>query len=288
MRLEGRRAIVTGGSRGIGYQISKIFLEEGARVLAVSRDPAKLAGAQEQLPALETLSADVSIASEVDRIAAWADAEWGAIDILVNNAGVLLGDERGLTTGSDESFLSTLQVNVFGAYSCTKRLLPLLLRSDDPRIVNVGSMSGMMGRNMRNSYGVSKAALHALTLATANELRGKVAVNALAPGWVKTDMSPNGPGDPRWSAEGALSIVTRPADVTGRLFYGKRLRAWDTPLPGVENVEQTPGSSIQTETSDALTPSPTDRKGQFHAIENMRGAVRSGIRQPALFFLLLE
>ena len=226
MQLEGRRAIVTGGSRGIGYQISKIFLEEGARVLAVSRDPAKLAGAREQLPALATLSADVSIASEVDRIAAWADAEWSAIDILVNNAGVLLGDERGLTTGSDESFLSTLQVNVFGAYSCTKRLLPLLLRSDDPRIVNVGSMSGMMGRNMRNSYGVSKAALHALTLATANELRGKVAVNALAPGWVKTDMSPNGPGDPRWSAEGALSIVTRPAGVTGRLFYGKRLRAW--------------------------------------------------------------
>ena len=226
MQLEGRRAIVTGGSRGIGYQISKIFLEEGARVLAVSRDPAKLAGAKEQLPELATLNADVSVAEDVDRIVAWAEAEWGAVDILVNNAGVFFGDDRGLTTGSDETFLSTLQVNVFGAYSCTKRLLPLLLQSDDPRIVNVGSMSGIMGRNMRQSYGVSKAALHALTIATANELRGKVAVNALAPGWVKTDMSPEGPGDPRWSAEGALSIVTRPADVTGKLFYGKRLRSW--------------------------------------------------------------
>ena len=226
MQLEGRRAIVTGGSRGIGYQISELFLAEGARVLAVSRDPAKLAGARAQLAALATLSADVSVASDVDRIAEWAKSEWGAIDILVNNAGVLYGSEPGLTAGPDESFLSTLQVNVCGAYFCTKRLLPLLLRSSDPRIVNVGSMSGMLGPNMRNSYGVSKAALHALTLATANELRGKVAVNALAPGWVKTDMSPDAPGDPRWSAEGALSIVTRPASVTGRLFYGKRLRSW--------------------------------------------------------------
>ena len=226
MQLEGRRVIVTGGSRGIGYRISELFLGEGAHVLAVSRDPAKLAGAQAQLPALATLSADVSIASDVDKIATWAESEWGAVDILVNNAGVLYGSEPGLTSGPDETFLSTLQVNVGGAYFCTKRLLPLLLKSSDPRIVNVGSMSGMLGRNMRDSYGVSKAALHALTIATANELRGKVAVNALAPGWVKTDMSPDGPGDPRWSAEGALSIVTRPADVTGRLFYGKRIRSW--------------------------------------------------------------
>ena len=226
MQLEGRRVIVTGGSRGIGYRISELFLGEGARVLAVSRDPAKLAGARAQLPALATLSADVAVASDVDKIAAWAESEWGAVDILVNNAGVLYGSEPGLTSGPDDTFLSTLQVNVGGAYFCTKRLLPLLLKASDPRIVNVGSMSGMLGRNMRNSYGVSKAALHALTIATANELRGKVAVNALAPGWVKTDMSPDGPGDPRWSAEGALAIVTRPADVTGRLFYGKRLRSW--------------------------------------------------------------
>ncbi len=230
MQLEGRRVIVTGGSRGIGYHISELFLAEGAHVLAVSRDPAKLAGARAQLPALATLSADVSVAEDVDRIAAWAEDEWGAVDILVNNAGVLDESEPGLTAGSDETFLSTFQVNVYGAYFCTKRLLPLLLESDDPRIVNVGSMSGMLGRTLRNSYGVSKAALHALTIATANELRGKVAVNALAPGWVRTDMSPDAPGDPRWSAEGALAIVTRPASVTGRLFYGKRIRSW-TPRP---------------------------------------------------------
>ena len=148
------------------------------------------------------------------------------IDILVNNAGILYSSRPDLTARPDESFLSTLQVNVCGAYFCTKRLLPLLVRSSDPRIVNVGSTSGILGPNVRSADGVSKAALHALTIATANELRGKVAVNALSPGWVKTDMAPDGPGDPRWSAEGALSIVTRPASVTGRLFHGKRIRAW--------------------------------------------------------------
>ena len=226
MKLEGRRVIVTGGSRGIGYRISELFLAEGAQALAVSRSSAKLEGAKEQLPALATLAADVSVPAEIDRIVAWAESEWGAVDILVNNAGVLDESERGLTEGPDDSFLTTMQVNVHGPYYCTKRILPLLLRSSDPRILNVGSSSGILGPGLRDSYGVSKAALHALTLATANELKGKVSVNALDPGWVRTDMSPNGPGDPRWSAEGALSIVTRPASVTGRLFYGKRLRAW--------------------------------------------------------------
>ncbi len=226
MKLEGRRVIVTGGSRGIGYRISELFLAEGAQVLAVSRSSAKLEGAKEQLPALATLVADVSVASDVDGMVGWAEREWGALDILVNNAGIFDNSEPGLTEEPDNNFLTTLQVNVHGAYFCTKRLLPLLLRSDDPRIVNVGSDSGIMGPEMRGAYGVSKAALHALTLATANELKGKVAVNALDPGWVRTDMSPNGPGDPRWSAAGALSIVTRPDRVTGRLFNGKRIRAW--------------------------------------------------------------
>jgi len=231
MRLTGRRAVVTGGSRGIGYEISKIFLEEGASVLAVSRDEAKLAGAKASLPQLATLAADVSVPLAADRIASWVRGEWGSLDILVNNAGIWFGAEPDLTTGSDEQFLSMLTVNVAGAYLCTKRLLPLLLAGDDPRIVNVGSTSGVLSPNTRSAYGVSKAGLHALTIATANELRGRVAVNALSPGWVRTDMAPDGPGDPRWSAEGALAIVTRLSSVTGKLFHGKRPRAWAGRFP---------------------------------------------------------
>ena len=226
MKLKGQRVIITGGSRGIGYQISELFLAEGAHVLAVSRSAAKLDEAKEHLPALLTLKADVSDQADVDRIVAWAEREWGAVDILVNNAGVLDDSDSGLTSGPDDTFLTTFQVNVHGAYFCTKRLLPLLRRSNHPRVLNIGSTMGILGPGLRNSYGVSKAALHALTLATANELRGTVAVNAMSPGWVRTDMSPTAPGDPRWSAEGALSIVTRPPGVTGKFFHGKRMRAW--------------------------------------------------------------
>ena len=109
---------------------------------------------------------------------------------------------------------------------CTKRLLPLLLESDDPRMVNVGSTSGIFSPALERAYGVSKAALHALTVATATELQGRVAVNALSPGRVRTDMAPDGPGDPRWSAESAVSIIARPRSVTGKLIHDSRQRGW--------------------------------------------------------------
>ncbi len=87
----------------------------------------------------------------------------------MNNAGIFDSSEPGLTEEPGDNFLTTLQVNVHGAYFCTKRLLPLLLWSDDPHILNVGSSSGILGPELGDAYGVSKAALHALTLATAND-----------------------------------------------------------------------------------------------------------------------
>ena len=228
MPLAGKKALVTGGSRGIGFQISRIFLENGVNVLAVSRDPAKLEQAKDELPELDTLQADVSIPADNDRVAAWIQDSWGALDILVNNAGVSTEDEGALSSLPDEEFDRILRINVYGPYLCTKRMLPLLLKSEDPRIVNVGSTSGVMSSSLNGVYGVSKAALHALTIATANELRGKVAVNALSPGWVRTDMAPDAPGDPRTSAEATLWLVTQPGDITGKLFHDKAEMGWSS------------------------------------------------------------
>ena len=228
MPLAGKKALVTGGSRGIGFQISRIFLENGVNVLAVSRDPVKLEQAKDELPELDTLQADVSIPADNDRVAAWIQDSWGALDILVNNAGVSTEDEGALSSLPDEEFDRILRINVYGPYLCTKRMLPLLLKSDDPRIVNVGSTSGVMSSSLNGVYGVSKAALHALTIATANELRGKVAVNALSPGWVRTDMAPDAPGDPRTSAEATLWLVTQPGDITGKLFHDKAEMGWSS------------------------------------------------------------
>lgn len=228
MKLEGLRAIVTGGSRGIGYEIAKIFLEEGAEVLAVSRDERKLAEARALLPPLRLMAVDVSSAVCVDELAKWVEREWGILDVLVNNAGVSFGSIPDLTTGEDEAFDITLATNVRAAYLCTKRLLPSLLKSTAPRVLNVGSRSGLFTANLQSAYGVSKAALHALTIATANELAGRVAVNALSPGWVLTDMAPDAPRHPRWSAKGALSIVTKPLSVTGQIFHGRRRISWSS------------------------------------------------------------
>jgi NAD(P)-dependent dehydrogenase (short-subunit alcohol dehydrogenase family) len=228
MPLAGKKALVTGGSRGIGFQISRIFLENGVDVLAVSRDTFKLEQAKDELPELDTLQADVSIPADNDRVAAWIQDSWGVLDILVNNAGVSPESIGALSSLPDEEFERTLRINVFGPYLCTKRMLPLLLKSEDPRIVNVGSTSGVMSSRLNGVYGVSKAALHALTIATANELMGKVAVTALSPGWVRTDMSPDAPGDPRTSAEATLWLVNQPGDITGKLFHDKAEIGWSS------------------------------------------------------------
>ena len=197
-------------------------------VLAVSRDPVKLNQAKVELPDLHILQADVSVPTDNDRVAAWVQDNWGTLDILVNNAGISPEDSGALSSISDEVFDQTLRINVFGPYVCTKRLLPLMLKSEDPRIVNVGSTSGVMSPGLSGVYGVSKAALHALTIATANELRGKVAVNALSPGWVSTDMAPDAPGDPRTSAESALWLVTQSKNITGKLFHDKAEIGWSS------------------------------------------------------------
>jgi NAD(P)-dependent dehydrogenase (short-subunit alcohol dehydrogenase family) len=217
--LKDRTAVVTGGSRGIGFQIAKILIEQGARVLAVSRSAEKLAGAKAELPSLETIAADTSDPDQIDSLVAWVREHWGSLDILINNAGIMDTDEPDLTTGDDAVFMDTVHTNLVGPYLCTKRFLPLLLAGTNPRIINVGSRSGILTPNVRSAYGVSKVALHGLTIATARELEGRVAVNALSPGHVLTDLAPNGPGDPRSSAEATLEMLSLPSTVVGRLFH---------------------------------------------------------------------
>lgn len=226
MQLQSKLALVTGGSRGIGFQVSRILIENGAHVLAVARDTEALAKAQEALRNLQVLRADVSDAADNDAVAAWVASNWGKLDVLVNNAGVSPGVGAAMMTAPDDEFERTFRINVFGPYLCTQRLLPLLLKSDDPRVVNVGSTSGVMSSRLRGVYAVSKTALHALTIAMANELKGTVAVNALSPGWVRTDMAPDAPGDPRSSAEAALRLLGQPRDVTGRLFHDRSELGW--------------------------------------------------------------
>jgi NAD(P)-dependent dehydrogenase (short-subunit alcohol dehydrogenase family) len=226
MDFNGKNVVVTGGSRGVGFQMCTLLLAHSASVLAVSRSAAKLDGARRELSNLSTLQADVGTPEGAAAIAAWVSQHWGRLDVLVNNAGIYLDTDDDLLAQPDAVFLDTMRVNVTGPYLCAKRLAPLLLKSDDPRIVNVGSTMGVMTPGLSGTYSVSKATLNALTIALANELRGRVAVNCLSPGWVRTDMAPTAPGDSKHSAEDLLWLLNKPRTVTGKFFGGRRELRW--------------------------------------------------------------
>ena len=225
--LVGRRIVITGASRGVGLETARLFLAEGAEVLAVARDAARLERARLELPAsagqLQVLAADLADASAAAQIARAVEQRWGALDVLLNNAGVQIdAGADGLVDGSQAVFEQSFAINLFAPYRLCLGLLPLLRKGREPRIVNVSSGAGTFAAIKERkiaSYRVSKWALNGLTLSLAGELAGEVAVNAFDPGWVKTDLGgPNAPGSPLESARGALALVTLPFAETGKFW----------------------------------------------------------------------
>lgn len=218
MLLAGKKILVTGGSRGIGFEICRVFLEEGAEVLAVSQSPENLLEARNRLPLLNIFTANVSKLEDIKNALDWVASEWGRLDVLVNNAGIALEEHIDLDHQTIAAFTKTIDVNVIGPYLFVKQSLIHLLRSEDPRIINISSNLGIFSTRLKSGYDVSKVSLNALTIALATHLKGRMAVNALSPGWVKTDMSPEATGNPRNSAETALKLLLESKEVTGRFF----------------------------------------------------------------------
>uniref|UniRef100_A0A7C3RGW1 SDR family NAD(P)-dependent oxidoreductase n=1 Tax=Dictyoglomus thermophilum TaxID=14 RepID=A0A7C3RGW1_DICTH len=223
--LEGKRVLITGASRGVGYEIVKLFLEEGASIIGISRDEKRLREAESEFKKLgdfEGLVLDISQMGFEEKVVEFVKNKWNALDILINNAGVMLA-YGGFLEEDKDILEKTFQVNLYAPYYLIRAMVPFLLKGNEPRIVNVSSGAGTFSalREMYDiaSYRLSKFALNGLTVLLANELKGKVAVNALDPGWVKTDMGgPNAPGSPKDSAKGALALVTMPFEVTGKFF----------------------------------------------------------------------
>lgn len=188
MRLHGKRALITGGSDGIGLAISEAFSHEGADVLIVSRDAGKLAAARKQIGgSVATLSADLATSAGIDAVAAHVKLSGRALDILVNNAGVafLVPFE----TVSEDQFQQSFALNVTAAFFLTQRLLPHL--AANASIINISSYfaNKMIPKRPSSLYSLSKGALNSLTKSLAFELgpRG-IRVNAIAPGTVDTAM----------------------------------------------------------------------------------------------------
>lgn len=166
MKLTGKHAVVTGGTRGIGAAIAHALREQGARVTAFGRETADVAD---------------------PRAVAAAFANFGAVDILINNAGQ--GESAPFLKTSAELWRRMFAVNVDGAFHCTQAALPAMLSAGWGRIVNIASTAGLAGYPYVAAYCSAKHALVGLTRSLALELAAKnITINAVCPGFVETDM----------------------------------------------------------------------------------------------------
>jgi 3-oxoacyl-[acyl-carrier protein] reductase len=191
MRLEGRVAIVTGASRGIGRGIALALADEGANVavnFAQSRPEAEQVVAEVSSKGVRALlvQADVSTSGEVNRMVDTVLGDLGRLDILVNNAGIAL--RSNLWQLTEEMWDRVLAVNLKGVFLCSKAAAGPMVRRGSGRIVNISSMRAVAGSPSSMHYAAAKAGVIALTKCLAQELAPTVRVNAIAPGFIETDL----------------------------------------------------------------------------------------------------
>jgi NAD(P)-dependent dehydrogenase (short-subunit alcohol dehydrogenase family) len=227
-------ALISGANRGIGREVARELAELGHHVILTARDPAAAERAAEELSdggrlSLQPEQLDVADPEGVERLRERVESDPARLDALVNNAGVMGVVGTSAADAPLDDAHETIETNVFGAWRLTQALLPLLRRSPAPRIVNVSSGAGQLSdmNGGHGAYRVSKAALNALTRTLAWDERD-IKVNAMCPGWVRTDMG--GSGAPRSVEEGADTAVwlaTLPDDgPTGGFFRNRKPIPW--------------------------------------------------------------
>ncbi len=188
--LEGRVALVTGGSRGIGLAISELLAEAGARVAVVARNGERAAEAAASLPGSghAGYACDVADGTAVSATVEAVEADLGGVDILVNNAGITR--DNILLRMKDEEWNEVIDTNLRGAFFMTRAVYRGMMKRRDGTIINVSSVVGLMGNPGQANYAASKAGLLGFTRSVARELASRgVRCNAIAPGYIRTDMT---------------------------------------------------------------------------------------------------
>jgi 3-oxoacyl-[acyl-carrier protein] reductase len=187
--LKQRHAVVTGGAQGIGFAVAARFLQSGASVSLWDRDPEQLKSALAQLGASGTVTVevvDVSDARSVEAATKETESKHGRIDILVANAGIA-GPNDKLWEYPIDAWKQIMDVNLTGVFLCCRAVMPVMLRQNYGRIVNVASIAGKEGNPNASAYSASKAGVIALTKSLAKETADKnIAVNCITPAAART------------------------------------------------------------------------------------------------------
>ena len=225
MNFEGKTALVTGGSRGIGRAVCLELAKGGANVVLCYAG--NEAAAQETVQAVETLGAralavrcDVSAAARVDELVKAAVEAFGRIDILVNNAGITR--DNLLMRMSEADFDAVISANLKGAFLCMKAVSRLMLKQRYGRIVNLSSVVALRGNAGQVNYAASKAGVIGMTKSLAKELASRgVTVNAVAPGFIETDMTAALSESARSAAQGGIPMnrLGAPEDVARAVAF---------------------------------------------------------------------
>ena len=190
--LDGKVALVTGGSRGIGAAIAALLAEHGAAVVVSARDAGRLQRTVQELEergaSVHGVVADVGNREDADRLVEAAKARFGRLDLLVNNAGITR--DGLLIRMKDDDWDRVMETNLRGAFLMTRAAAKVMVRQRSGRMVNIASTAGAMGSAGQANYSAAKAGLIGLTKATARELaHWGILVNAVAPGLIETDMA---------------------------------------------------------------------------------------------------
>lgn len=223
-RQHSKQALVTGGNRGIGFAIAHGLLAKGYEVVITSRslDSAKQA-AEKLNGAVIPLELNVSDDHSIEQVVTTLKQRIDRLDVLINNAGILPDDGVNMLTVPREILMATMNINTFGAIRMVQACLPLLENAQEARVVNISSGMGSLGGLTSNSpsYCLSKLAMNGATIMLTQSLQSKgIAVNSIAPGWVRTDMGgASAPRSPEQGADTAIWLATEAAhSETGKFW----------------------------------------------------------------------
>lgn len=219
-----KRAVITGAARGLGLETARQLAGADHEVVLTGRNEAALADAAREIgPAASWRVLDVADDASVDTFFDWLTTSNGRLDVLVNNAGRIYGALGATVAGTTAATLAeAVNNNALGTYRMMQRAMPVMAKNGFGRIVNVSSGMGALHDMGAGAvpYRVSKAALNALTILAAHEAPDGVKINAVCPGWVRTEMG--GPSASRDVEQGAAGIVwaaTLPADGPNGGFF---------------------------------------------------------------------